>query len=78
MSNFIFKRGMYGRWIFAGPIGGRDGKGDRGKVHEYYPGQFVVYAYKKDGTRTAIFGGGSEANSLNELSFEITNTGCGQ
>lgn len=78
MSNFIFKRGLFGRWIFAGPIGNGDGSGDRGKVHEYYPGQYVVYAYKKDGTRTAIFGGGSEKNALNKVTFEITSTGCGQ
>lgn len=78
MTNFIFGRGLFGRWIFAGPTGSREGSSDRGKVHEYYPGQFVVYAYKKDGTRTAIFGGGSEANALNEVTFEITSTGCGQ
>lgn len=78
MTNFIFGRGLFGRWIFAGPTGSGEGSSDRGKVHEYYPGQFVVYAYKKDGTRTAIFGGGSEANALNEVTFEITSTGCGQ
>ena len=64
MTTFIFGRGFFGRWIFAGPTGSGEGSSDRGKVHEYYPGQFVVYAYKKDGTRTAIFGGGSEANAL--------------
>lgn len=78
MTNFIFGRGLFGRWIFAGPTGSGEGSSDRGKIHEYYPGQFVVYAYKRDGTRTAIFGGGSEANALNEVTFEITNTGCGQ
>ena len=78
MTNFIFGRGLFGRWIFAGPAGAGEGNSDRGKIHEYYPGQFVVYAYKKDGTRTAIFGGGSEANALNEVTFEITSTGCGQ
>ena len=78
MTTFIFGRGFFGRWIFAGPTGSGEGSSDRGKVHEYYPGQFVVYAYKKDGTRTAIFGGGSEANALNEVTFEITSTGCGQ
>ena len=78
MTNFIFGRGLFGRWIFAGPTGEGEGSSDRGKVHEYYPGQFVVYAYKRDGTRTAIFGGGSEANALNEVTFEITSTGCGQ
>ena len=78
MTNFIFGRGIFGWWIFAGPTGEGAVNSDRGKVHEYYPGQFVVYAYKKDGTRTAIFGGESEANALNEVTFEITSTGCGQ
>ena len=43
MTNFIFGRGFFGRWIFAGPTGEGAGNSDRGKVHEYYPGQFVVY-----------------------------------
>lgn len=78
MSNLIFGRTTYGRWIFAGPIAGDDGSGERGKIHEYYPGQYVVYAYKPNGTRTAIFGEGSETNALNKVIFEVTSTGCGQ
>lgn len=78
MSNFIFKRGLFGRWIFAGNAKGSAGNSEHVKVHEFYPGQYVVYAYKKDGTRTAIFGGGSEKNALNKVTFEITSTGCGQ
>lgn len=78
MSNLIFGRTTYGRWIFAGPITGDDGSGERGKIHEDYPGQYVVYAYKPNGTRTAIFGCGSEKNALNKVTFEVTATGCGQ
>ena len=37
-----------------------------------------MYAYKSDGTRTAYFGSGSEQNVLSKLTFEITETGCGQ
>ena len=47
-------------------------------THEYYPGQYVVYAYAADGTRTAMFGSGIEDNALSQLTFAVTSTGCGE
>lgn len=76
--NFIFGKGLFGRWIFAGRIGKGSKDNGRGEVLEYYPDQYAVYAYKSDGTRTAYFGSGSEQNVLSKLTFEITETGCGQ
>lgn len=76
--NFVYGQGIYGRSIFAGKLNGGSSDSERGKVLEFYPGQYTVIAYAKDGTKTAIFGSGSEGNAISQLKFEITNTGCGQ
>lgn len=77
--NFIYGRSLFGRAVYAGPLAGSGSKGDgsRETTHEYYPGQFTVIAYNKDGTKTAVFGSGAESNALSKLKFEITSTGCG-
>lgn len=77
--NILFGKNLFGRFIFGGST--NDQNGGTAVVptptHEYYPGQYVVYAYAADGTRTAMFGSGIEDNALSSLSFSITSTGCG-
>lgn len=77
--NFIFGKELFGRFPFAGKTspGGSGGNTPGYVTHEYYPGKYVVYAYAEDGTRTAMFGSGTERNALSGLSFSITSTGCG-
>ena len=75
--NFNFGRGVLGRFIFAGKIGGKTNETPKGETKKYYTGLYTVIAYADDGTRTAFFGSGSEKNSLSKVTFEITNTGCG-
>lgn len=77
--NLLFGKNLFGRFIFGGAA---DGAGGGTPVvptptHEYYSGQYVVYAYAADGTRTAMFGSGIENNALSQLSFSVTSTGCG-
>lgn len=77
--NFIFgNNGLFGKWIYAGTTDKGTGSNGREQILEYYPDQYTVIAYAKDGTRTAFFGSGSEKNALSKLTFEITDTGCGQ
>lgn len=70
-----------GRFIYAGTAGiaGSSGGGDLpdDKIN-YLPDVFTVIAYNDDGTKTAIFGAGSESNSLKQLTFEVVETGCGK
>lgn len=77
--NILFGKNLFGRFIFGGST--NDQNGGTAVVptptHEYYPGQYVVYAYAADGTRTSMFGSGIEDNALSSLSFSITSTGCG-
>lgn len=77
-SNLVYGRGLYGKSIYAGKLSGGAGENGRGQTLEFYPGQFTVIAYAKDGTRTAIFGNGSEGNALSKLKFDINETGCGR
>lgn len=44
----------------------------------YLPDVYVVTAYNADGTKTAIFGAGSEADALEKLTFEVIETGSGE
>lgn len=75
----IFGKNLFGRYIFVGNSSDKNGGTAviPTPTHEYYPGQYVVYAYAEDGTRTAMFGSGIEDNALSGLSFSITSTGCG-
>ena len=76
--NILFGTGLFGRYIFKGKTGnGGDGDSGRGKTRKYYEGQFTVIAYAEDGTKTAFFGSGIEKNPLYKLTFEISQTGCG-
>ena len=63
--NILFGKNLFGRFIFGGST--NDQNGGTAVVptptHEYYPGQYVVYAYAADGTRTAMFGSGIEDNA---------------
>ncbi len=75
--NLILGREILGRWILAGVAGRGAGGVEPGAIRDFYPDQFAVTAYAKDGTKTAIFSSGSEANTLASFSFEINSTGCG-
>lgn len=70
-----------GRYIYAGSVaagsGGGGGNFPDDKIN-YLPDVFTVIAYNDDGTKTAIFGAGSESNTLKQLTFEIVETGCGK
>ena len=76
--NILFGRRLFGRLIFSGNLSSdKQGNGNQNQVQEFYPGQYAIYAYAKDGTKTAIFGSGHENNALSQVTFEITETGCG-
>lgn len=66
----------FGTYIYAGPVS------DASRIPDdqiaYLPDMFNVIAYNPDGTKTAIFGSGSESNTIKSLSFELTETGCGK
>ena len=78
-ANLIYGRRHFGRFIYAGSTAVKEGGGvlPEDKTN-YLPDVFTVIAYKDDGTKTAIFGAGSESNSLKQLTFEIVETGCGK
>ena len=78
--NLLFGKDILGRFIFGGNTAVSSGGSDDQTpgTYEYYPGQYVVYAYAADGTRTAMFGSGVEDNALSQLTFAITSTGCGE
>lgn len=76
--NLLYGKELLGRWILAGKTGGAANGVKPGQTLEFYPGQYTVTAYAPDGTKTAVFGNGSEANALAKVTFEITSTGCGQ
>lgn len=74
----MFGRSLFGHLIYAGPKKGESGSRtvDTSTL-DFYPGQFTVIAYNKNGTKTAYFGSGVERNALSKVSFEIGETGCG-
>lgn len=80
MSNLKYGLLQYGRSIYAGNIksssggGGGDLPDDRIK---YLPDVYTIIAYAEDGTKTAVFGAGSESNAVSSCKFEIGETGCG-
>lgn len=74
----MFGRSLFGHLIYAGPKKGESSSRtvDTSTL-DFYPGQFTVIAYNKNGTKTAYFGSGVERNALSKVSFEIGETGCG-
>lgn len=82
MSNLIYGRQRFGRYIYAGTVktagsgpGPEPGPSDKS---EYLPNIYSIIAYNPDGTKSAYFGSGSESNNIKKLTFEITETGCGK
>lgn len=49
----VFGRSLFGHLIYAGPDGGGIGSIDT-SVPEFYPGQFTVIAYSKNGTKNRL------------------------
>lgn len=66
----------YGKYIQASPVSESLGLTD--DQIGYLPGVFDLIAYNANGTKSAIFGAGSEANNIEQLSFELVETGCGK
>lgn len=82
MSNLIYGRQRFGRYIYAGTVGTAGsgpgpGPGPSDKS-SYLPNIYSIIAYNSDGTKSAYFGSGSESNNIKKLTFEITETGCGK
>lgn len=77
--NLLYGRRPYGRWIHAAPIVAGNGGGvlPDDKIN-YLPQLYTIIAYNADGTKTAMFGAGAEKNTIEQLTFEIVETGCGQ
>lgn len=78
--NLRFGIRHFGKFGFAAPTnivdeGGGDLPDD--KIN-YLPGIHAVIAYNKDGTKTAIFGAGSERDAIESMNFELVETGCGK
>lgn len=79
MSNLRFGLYKHGRYIHAAPVNtkGTSGGNLPEETKKYLPDVYSVIAYAADGTKTAIFGSGSESNNIESLTFEINETGCG-
>lgn len=79
MSNLRFGKGyLFGRyrWLEAIKASGGGGGGDETFRGGYYPNVYHVIAYNDNGTISAIFGAGSEGDSIKSIQFEIAETGC--
>ena len=77
--NLIFGRYKFGRYIWAGNVGsGGSGPGPTpGGDDTYIPGLVQVIFFNRDGTKTAIFSNDTEELPFKELTFELTENGCG-
>lgn len=80
MSNLRYGLYPYGRYGWAAPVTvpGGDGPILPDDKIAFLPDVYTVIAYNSDGTKTAIFGAGSESNSIKKLTFELAETGCGK
>lgn len=77
MSNLIFGKYRFGRYIWAGSIPkSGSGPGPEPTDVSYIPGLVQVIFFNKDGTKTAIFSNDTENLPFKELSFEINENGC--
>ena len=54
------------------------GDGPIDSAIKYLPNVYTVIAYNSDGTKTAIFGAGAERNTIEKITFELVETGCGK
>lgn len=79
MSNLRYGLYHFGKYRFAEPVTKTGGGGNLpdDKI-AYLPDIYTMIAYKEDGTKTAIFGSGSESNNIEKLTFELVETGCGK
>ena len=77
--NLIFGRYKFGRYIWAGNAGtSGSGPGPTpGGDDTYIPGLVQVIFFNRDGTKTAIFSNDTEELPFKELTFELTENGCG-
>ena len=76
-ANLRFGLYPFGIYAFAAPTKvDEDAPLPDGAV-PYFPNVYTIIAYRSDGTKTAIFGAGSESNNIESLKFEMIETGCG-
>jgi hypothetical protein len=75
--NLLYGRRPNGRWIHAAPIIVDTGGVLPDDKINYLPQMYTIIAYKADGTKTALFGAGAEKNTIEQLTFEMVETGCG-
>lgn len=76
MSNLLYGLRPHGRYIHAAPIMDNGYNPNPDEVIGYLPDVYDIIAYNSDGTKTAIFGAGSEANSIEKMTFELSENGC--
>jgi hypothetical protein len=75
--NLLYGRRSNGRWIYVAPIIAHTGGILPDDKINYLPQMYTAIAYKADGTKTALFGAGAEKNTIEQLTFEMVETGCG-
>lgn len=75
--NIICGLRAFGVYGYTSPIGSTGGGDLPDDVIRYLPNLYTITAYADDGTKTAIFGAGSESNAIESLTFEVGETGCG-
>lgn len=76
MSNLLYGLRPYGRFIHAANIMDSGYSPIPDESIGYLPNVYDVIAYDKDGSKTAIFGAGSEANNIEKMTFELSENGC--
>lgn len=78
MSNLRFGKGyLFGRYRWLEAVKASSGGGGGEETFSgYCPNVYHVIAYNNDDTISAVFGAGSEGDSVKSIQFEIAETGC--
>lgn len=76
MSNLLYGLRPHGRFIHAANIMDDGSNVTPDDLIGYLPEVCDVIAYNADGTKTAIFGAGSEGTSIDKMTFDLSETGC--
>lgn len=70
MSNLLYGLRPHGRFIHAANIMDDGSNVTPDDLIGYLPEVYDVIAYNADGTKTAIFGAGSEGTSIDKMTFD--------
>lgn len=76
MSNLLYGLRPHGRFIHAANIMDDGSNVTPDDLIGYLPEVYDVIAYNADGTKTAIFGAGSEGTSIDKMTFDLSENGC--